>query len=214
MYQIKLNKVLDLDFLKNFQQELIKARGPIKISSFSEDIFNAGADLNFLLKGSKSEIKDFFYTLANILNQLWNWEDLVVCDAKGKSVGGGVGFIMVSDICFASANFKWRFSEIGLGFGPYVISPFVSARIGYFNMLSLVSTGRWVDYNESMNFLNLAPSDLDLDAENYWFKLSKKMLKPKIEADFECLVQTVTELVVSERVRKKLSEFVSSNLKN
>lgn len=208
MKEIKLDKVLSTGFLEGIRKELKEYHGPLILSGFSDDVFCAGADIKFLTTADKNQLLVFFEGLVDVLTKLWHWEDIVICKAAGKAVGGGVGFFMVADLCFAKNNFIWRLSEVGFGFGPYVISPFISVRIGYHNLMSIAGSGRWIDFSESRS-MNLIVDEFEADYSNLWFRTSKSNLKPRIQANFDELICRVTESVLSERVRGNLLKFIS-----
>ena len=55
---------------------------------------------------------------------------IIVGRIHGKAVGGGVGIAAACDYAFASVEASVKLSEISLGFGPFVIEPAVSRKIG------------------------------------------------------------------------------------
>ncbi|MCS6893489.1 MAG: enoyl-CoA hydratase-related protein [Deltaproteobacteria bacterium] len=213
--EIKLPRVLDISSLDSIQKQLAKARSldKVVIRAYDENIFCAGADLNLLLNGQQGDLKRFFYLLGEVLIALWNWNGCVVVEAVGKAVGGGVGFVSVGDVSIVSSNFCWRLAEVSLGFGPYVIGPFLSHRIGYFKLLDVALSCRWVNCEESITMGLVVPDGglNEADLSNKWIKTIKKIAKPKVSPKLvKHLAETVSTLIVSHEVRNGIKRFLES----
>jgi methylglutaconyl-CoA hydratase len=109
-------------------QEAVKA---IIIKSEGDRTFCAGASLDELLQlENETQATQFFMGFANLINAIRQCPKLVLGRVQGKAIGGGVGLAAAVDYCFATPYASVRLSELSIGFGPFVIEPAVSRKIG------------------------------------------------------------------------------------
>ena len=95
------------------------------------DIFCSGASFDELIEIVNNEkSKVFFSGFGRLLNSMKNCKKTIITAVQGKAVGGGVGIICASDYVIGVENAAIKLSELSIGFGPYVIEPFVSKKIG------------------------------------------------------------------------------------
>ncbi|MCX7953470.1 MAG: enoyl-CoA hydratase-related protein [Deltaproteobacteria bacterium] len=214
--QLTLPKALTIENLEALRTALNEKDDFVLIKGYSDPLFCGGADLVFLLEAKKSELKKFFFLLVDVLLTLYGYKGIVVCNVSGAAVGGGVGFVAVADIVTGSETFRWKLSEVQLGFGPYVISPFLNARIGYSSLIEIAISGRWVSFQESVSMGLVSDTNIDVSQlHNPWLRLAKKLFKPKIEKRiFRDLVANVVVAVCSRAVREKVSQLASERRKS
>ena len=106
--------------------------------------FCAGADLHWMKKmlgyseeenyADARQLDCMFYTIDTCPKP-------VVAKVNGAALGGGIGFLAVSDLSLASMDAKFGFTEIRLGLIPAVISPYVVRKIGLSHVRQLFLTG-------------------------------------------------------------------------
>ena len=103
----------------------------IVLKSDGDGAFCAGASFDELLAVSNLEESTTFFTgFAHLINAMRSCSKIIVGRIHGKAVGGGIGIAAACDYAFASVEASVKLSEISLGFGPFVIEPAVSRKIG------------------------------------------------------------------------------------
>ena len=114
-----------------YQLSKNEAINVIVLKSYGEKAFCAGASFDELLQiKTASDAEMFFSGFANVILAMKNCKIPIITRVQGNAVGGGVGIIAASDYAFASSNVAVKLSELSLGFGPFVIEPAVSRKIG------------------------------------------------------------------------------------
>ena len=106
--------------------------------------FSAGADLRDMQAAanlSEEENVNDALRLADLLYTINTFPCAVVGRINGTAIGGGVGLVSVCDIAIAAESARFAFSEVKLGIGPAVISPYVVRKIGESNARVLFLTG-------------------------------------------------------------------------
>jgi len=105
--------------------------------------FCAGASFDELLEINDLEKSEqFFCGFGKLLNSMKNCKKTIITLVQGKAVGGGVGIISASDYVISTKDAAIKLSELNLGFGPYVIEPFVSKKINKNNFYHLTLNGK------------------------------------------------------------------------
>ena len=118
------------------QKKEVKA---ILLQSAGEKAFCAGASFDELLQIKDiNTSKRFFGGFAKLLNAMKNCGKIVVVRVQGKAVGGGVGIVCAADYCFATEQASLALTEINLGIGPFVISPYVERKIGKSQLIFII----------------------------------------------------------------------------
>ena len=106
--------------------------------------FCAGGDLQWMQKAAlytrEENIEDAL-KLASLFQAITDCPGLVIAKVHGAVFGGGCGLVAASDVCVASTDTVFAFSEVRLGLVPATISPLVIAKIGHGNARSLFTTG-------------------------------------------------------------------------
>ena len=106
--------------------------------------FCAGADLNWmravLEKGYEENLKEA-NELAELFHKIYCLPIPVIGKINGAAIGGGVGFVALCDIAYASDRAKFSFSEVKIGVVPACISPYVIKKIGEGKARELFITG-------------------------------------------------------------------------
>lgn len=103
----------------------------ILLKSGGDRTFCAGASFDELLALKEEQTaKQFFMGFANVINAIRKCPKFVIGRVQGKAVGGGVGLAAATDYCFATKYASIKLSELSIGFGPFVIEPTVTRKIG------------------------------------------------------------------------------------
>lgn len=95
--------------------------------------FCAGADLNWMRR-----VKDYAFEdnldesrrLADLFYDIYSFPKPVIGRINGAAIGGGTGFVAVTDIAVAAQSAIFSFSEVKIGVVPACISPYVVKRVG------------------------------------------------------------------------------------
>jgi methylglutaconyl-CoA hydratase len=154
------------------------------------EAFCAGADLKWL-----GEVAHYSYTqnyeeslkLADLMYKIHEFPKPVIARVNGHAVGGGVGFMLASDIVIADEKAKFGLSEVSIGIIPAAIAPFVMNRIGETKAREYFLTGERIDAKEAkaIGLINYAvPADKLDELVNEKIKIilqngPKAMLKVK-----------------------------------
>lgn len=90
--------------------------------------FSAGADLNWMssmIKFSYEENLADAKAIADLFRSFYRLKIPVISAVNGAAIGGGMGFIAVSDIVLASEDARFGLSEVKIGLIPAVISTYL-----------------------------------------------------------------------------------------
>jgi len=87
------------------------------------------------------ENKNDALALFEMINSVATSPIPVIGRIMGAALGGGSGLAAACDICFATNNASFGFTEVRLGLIPAVISPFVIRKIGISNCSRYFLTG-------------------------------------------------------------------------
>jgi methylglutaconyl-CoA hydratase len=131
--------------------------------------FCAGADLNWMRR-----VKDYAYEdnldesrrLADLLYDIYSFPKPVIGRINGAAIGGGTGFVAVTDIAVAAQSAIFSFSEVKIGVVPACISPYVVKRVGEGRAREFFLTGERLTAERALNagLLNRVVPDEMLDA--------------------------------------------------
>ncbi len=131
--------------------------------------FCAGADLNWM-----RSVKDAAYEdnldearrLADLFHLIYSFPKPVIGRINGAAIGGGTGFVAVTDIAVAAQSAIFSFSEVKIGVVPACISPYVIKRVGEGRAREFFLTGERMDAERALTagLVNRAVPDDLLDA--------------------------------------------------
>ncbi len=202
----------------------------VVLRSSGDGAFCGGASIDELLQIDRFEkAKDFFYTFGKLLLTIIRCQKPVIARVHGKIVGGGVGLVSSCDYAIATKDASIRLSELTLGIGPFVISPFVMKKIGMSAFASLSLDTQWRDaewgmasglYSKVVN----SKDDLDSEIEKLSISLSKTSMNSiqKLKSilwegtdNFESLIDERSEisarLILSEIASGRLQKILSND---
>ncbi len=94
--------------------------------------FCAGADLAYLRRLAEFSYEENVQdsaALMRLYRALYQLPCLVVSKVHGPALGGGMGFLLVSDFVFAAADAKLGFPEVRIGFVPALVSVFLLKKV-------------------------------------------------------------------------------------
>jgi len=107
--------------------------------------FSAGADLNWMQESigySKQENMNDSALISEMFHKLYTSAKPVISAVNGAAIGGGMGFIAVSDIVMAAQSAVFGLSEVRIGLIPAVISTYLFRKSTSSRLRELFITGR------------------------------------------------------------------------
>lgn len=154
----------------------------IVLKSGGDGAFCGGASIDELLQIDRFEkAKEFFFAFGKLLLTMIRCQKPIIARVHGKIVGGGVGLVSACDYSIAKNDASIRLSELTLGIGPFVISPFVIRKIGMssFSYLSLDTEWRdaeWGKLNHLYSKVVNSIEELDQEVDKLASSLAKTSL--------------------------------------
>lgn len=165
--------------------------------------FCAGADLNWMRRVKDSAFEDNLEEarrLADLFWDIYSFPKPVVGRINGAAIGGGTGFVAVTDIAVAAQSAVFSFSEVKIGVVPACISPYVIKRVGEGRAREFFLTGERLTADRALDagLVNRVVPDEMLDATVNG--LVDSLLSSGPEAIHVCkeLLQTVPSLTVDD----------------
>jgi len=118
----------------------------VVLSSSSQKVFSAGADLRERASMSQSEAQDFVDSLRQTFDDLAQLPVPVLAAVEGVALGGGAEIALAADIRVASSSARFAFPETGLAIVPGAGGTQRLPRlIGAARAMELIVTGRRID---------------------------------------------------------------------
>ncbi len=110
----------------------------------SGNVFCAGADLSYL-----QQLQNYTYeenladseNLAELFKLIYSFPKPVISLVDGAAIAGGCGLATVCDICFASPNSTFGYTEAKIGFIPAIVMLFLKKKVGETVSKKLLFTG-------------------------------------------------------------------------
>ncbi|MGB9663666.1 MAG: enoyl-CoA hydratase/isomerase family protein [Ignavibacteria bacterium] len=151
----------------------------VVLRSGGDGAFCGGASIDELVKFDRFEkAKEFFFAFGKLLLTIIRCQKPVIARVHGKIVGGGIGLVSACDYSIAKKDASLRLSELTIGIGPFVISPFVIRKIGIsaFTHLSLDTQWRDAEWGKIFGlYSKVVETNEQLDEEVY--KLASDLSK-------------------------------------
>ncbi len=115
--------------------------------------FCAGADLNWM-----RAVKDYSFDrnleeslkLAALFRLIYEFPKPVISKVNGAAIGGGTGFVAVTDIAISTEDAVYSFSEVNIGLVPACISPYVVKRVGEGKAREFFLTGQRLSADKAL----------------------------------------------------------------
>ena len=144
------------------------------------DVFCAGADLAYLQRMqsfSYEENLNDSTQLRNLFWQIYSHPKVVIARVQGPALAGGCGLVTVCDFSFATANARFGYTEVKIGFLPAIVMSFLVRKIGEGRARQLLLAGTVIDAKEAyrMGLINCVSE--------------KNMLSPDVESFAASLIQ-------------------------
>ncbi len=116
------------------------------------EVFSAGADLQYLRKlqgNSPAENLSDSRSLMELFLQIYRHPKLVIACVEGHAIAGGCGLATVCDLCYATPQSLFGYSETHIGFVPALVSAFLVRKVGEGRARELLLTARRIPADEA-----------------------------------------------------------------
>lgn len=215
-YHPKANS-FPLKQLVDLENALIKARESevIVLSSVGEGAFCAGASFEELqCLDTMEDATNFFLGFGRVMRAMIESPSPVICRVQGKAVGGALGLIAASDYVFATPEASVKLSELDIGIGPFVISPFLRFKMGHAAFFQMSLDRLWYssEWAEQRGLYSQVTDQLDSKVLAFANSLKNTRaceLKTLFWSDFSCndaqmqgLAQTSARLWLEKKKRE------------
>lgn len=110
----------------------------------SGEVFCAGADLEYLQQLQKNNFEENLTDsqgLAELYKLIYSFPKPVISIVKGPAIAGGCGLATVCDLCFATPDSTFGYTEARIGFIPAIVMVFLKKKLGEAHSKKLLFTG-------------------------------------------------------------------------
>lgn len=148
-----LHEGMVLELGAALEQGRLDAEAKVLVLRAAGRVFSAGADLQYLekLEGNTSaENLEDSRRLMALYRAFYRHPKLIIAQVEGDAIAGGCGLVSVCDLCFATPEARFGYTEGRIGFIPALVSVFLVARIGEGRARDLLLTGRLVSSTEAL----------------------------------------------------------------
>jgi methylglutaconyl-CoA hydratase len=87
--------------------------------------------------------------MAHMFRALHDFPKVTIAAVNGSAIAGGCGLATLCDFTLASANAKFGYTEVRIGFVPAIVSTFLLRQVGEKQARDLLLTGRIIDADEA-----------------------------------------------------------------
>ncbi len=116
--------------------------------------FCAGADLSYLAKlrdFSLAENEADSQALRSLFDLIYLSPKIVISQVEGPALAGGCGLATLADLCFATPEATFGYTEVKIGFIPALVMVYLREKIGGGVLRDLMLTGRVISAEEAFN---------------------------------------------------------------
>ncbi|MFZ9630603.1 MAG: enoyl-CoA hydratase/isomerase family protein [Bacteroidia bacterium] len=116
--------------------------------------FCAGADLSYLAKlrdFSLAENEADSQALRRLFDLIYLSPKIVISQVEGPALAGGCGLATLADLCFATPEATFGYTEVKIGFIPALVMVYLREKIGGGVLRDLMLTGRVISAEEAFN---------------------------------------------------------------
>lgn len=128
--------------------EIERSPARVAIVTGNGKAFCSGMDLEMLSaisKQSPEQNLEDSRRMATMFRRIWRFPKPLIAAVNGPALAGGCGIAMLCDFTIASAEAKFGYTEVRIGFIPALVSLFVRRQIGDKAARDLLLTGRIVE---------------------------------------------------------------------
>ena len=124
----------------------------ILILTGSGAAFCSGLDLDYLreiTRHTQDENLADSKWIALMFRELYDFPKVTIAAVNGPAIAGGCGLATLCDFTLASAEAKFGYTEVRVGFVPAIVSTFLLRQVGEKQARDLLLTGRIIDAEEA-----------------------------------------------------------------
>jgi len=133
-------------------QAVQKSPAHILILTGAGAAFCSGMDLDNLREITKHTEEENLVDssrMANMFRALYDFPKVTIAAVNGAAIAGGCGLATLCDLTLASAEAKFGYTEVRIGFVPAIVSTFLLRQVGEKRARDLLLTGRIIDAEEA-----------------------------------------------------------------
>src|ERR1017187_9187556 len=141
-----------IDDILRALQEVEQSPAQILILTGAGKAFCSGMDLDNLrsITGrTEEENRADSGTMARLFRTLYEFPKVTSAAVNGAAVAGGCGLATLCDFTLASAEAKFGYTEVRIGFVPAIVATFLLRQVGEKQACDLLLTGRIIDAEEA-----------------------------------------------------------------
>ena len=97
------------------------------------NVFCSGADLSYLQQLQNNSYEENIAdssSMAELFALIYTHSKLIIAQVAGAALAGGCGLATVCDLCYATPESKFGYTEVKIGFIPAIVSFFLIRKIG------------------------------------------------------------------------------------
>lgn len=166
--------------------------------------FCAGADLSYLAKlrdFSLEENEADSQSLRKLFDLIYLSPKIVISQVEGPALAGGCGLATLADLCVATPDATFGYTEVKIGFIPALVMVYLREKIGGGVLRDLMLTGRVLKAEEAFN-LGLVQRLVSSDAiENVVNQMAKELCENTSQhaiASVKSMLQTIQGMTRDE----------------
>src|ERR1700759_3819015 len=141
-----------IDELLRALDEASESDARVLILTGAGKAFCSGMDLDNLKALTSNSEADNLHdseTMARLFRGLYEFPKPTIAAVNGAAIAGGCGLATLCDFTIASAEAKFGYSEVRIGFLPAIVSTFLVRQIGEKRARDLLLTGRIIGAQEA-----------------------------------------------------------------
>jgi methylglutaconyl-CoA hydratase len=133
-------------------QGVDNSQAQILILTGAGKAFCSGMDLDNLrsiTRRTPDENRSDSQMMAHLFRTLYEFPKVTIAAVNGPAVAGGCGLATLCDFTLASAEAKFGYTEVRIGFIPAIVSAFLLRQVGEKHARDLLLTGRIIGAEEA-----------------------------------------------------------------
>jgi methylglutaconyl-CoA hydratase len=141
-----------IDDILRALSEIDQSSAQILILSGNGKAFCSGMDLDNLrsITGrTQEENRADSAAMATLFRTLYEFPKVTIAAVNGPAIAGGCGLATLCDFTLASAEAKFGYTEVRIGFIPAIVSTFLLRQVGEKHARDLLLTGRIISAEEA-----------------------------------------------------------------
>ena len=134
--------------------EVEQSSAQILILTGSGKAFCSGMDLDNLraiTRQTTEENEADSAKMARLFRTLYGFPKVTIAAVNGPAIAGGCGLATLCDFTIASAEAKFGYTEVRIGFVPAIVSMFLLRQVGEKQARDLLFTGRTFSADEALH---------------------------------------------------------------